>query len=210
MSKIKLTKGELKRQRDSLKQFQRYLPTLQLKKQQLQMKILEFRRVLAEKQAGLNRKEESMKKWIGLLADPQLGEVDLKPWVVPEAIETGTINIAGAALTVLKSIKFRDVKYDFYVTPFWLDRGIEELRAYFSFLVEVMIVKKQIVRLEHELRITTQRVNLFEKIKIPEAQEHIRKIRICLGDQQANAVGISKVAKKKLVAQDVPELAMAG
>lgn len=210
MSKIKLTKGELKRQRDSLKQFQRYLPTLQLKKQQLQMKILEFRRVLAEKQAGLNRKEESLKKWIELLADPQLGDVDLKPWVVPEAIETETINIAGAALTVLKSIRFRDVKYDFYATPFWLDRGIEELRAYFSFLVEVMIVKKQIVRLEHELRITTQRVNLFEKIKIPEAQEHIRKIRICLGDQQANAVGISKVAKKKLVAQEVPELAMAG
>ena len=64
MSKIKLTKGELKRQRDSLKQFQRYLPTLQLKKQQLQMKILEFRRVLAEKQAGLNRKE-SMKSGSG-------------------------------------------------------------------------------------------------------------------------------------------------
>jgi V/A-type H+-transporting ATPase subunit D len=55
MSKIKLTKGELKRQRDSLKQFQRYLPTLQLKKQQLQMKILEFRRILAEKQSGLEK-----------------------------------------------------------------------------------------------------------------------------------------------------------
>ena len=41
MAKIKLTKGELKRQRDGLKQFQRYLPTLQLKKQQLQLEILQ-------------------------------------------------------------------------------------------------------------------------------------------------------------------------
>ena len=36
---IKLTKNELKSQRDSLKRFQRYLPTLLLKKQQLQMEI---------------------------------------------------------------------------------------------------------------------------------------------------------------------------
>ena len=39
MAKIKLTKNELKSQRDALKRFQRYLPTLQLKKQQLQMEI---------------------------------------------------------------------------------------------------------------------------------------------------------------------------
>ena len=33
---IKLTKNEEKVQKDRLKQYQRYLPTLQLKKQQLQ------------------------------------------------------------------------------------------------------------------------------------------------------------------------------
>ena len=37
---IKLTKNELKKQKDNLKQFQRYLPTLQLKKQQLQSVIM--------------------------------------------------------------------------------------------------------------------------------------------------------------------------
>ena len=34
---VKLTKNELKVQKDRLKQFQRYLPTLQLKKQQLHL-----------------------------------------------------------------------------------------------------------------------------------------------------------------------------
>ena len=43
-----------------------------------------------------------------------------------------------------------------------------------------------------------EKENLFEKIKIPEGLENIRKIRIYLGDQQANAVGVSKVAKKKV------------
>ena len=36
MAKIKLTKNELKVQKDQLKMFNRYLPTLMLKKQQLQ------------------------------------------------------------------------------------------------------------------------------------------------------------------------------
>ena len=38
---VKLTKNELKVQKDRLKQFQRYLPTLQLKKQQLQAVVMQ-------------------------------------------------------------------------------------------------------------------------------------------------------------------------
>ena len=39
MAKVKLTKNELKAQRDALKRYERYLPTLQLKKQQLQAEV---------------------------------------------------------------------------------------------------------------------------------------------------------------------------
>ena len=39
MVKVKLTKTELKAQTDALKRFQRFLPMLQLKKQQLQSEI---------------------------------------------------------------------------------------------------------------------------------------------------------------------------
>ena len=39
MAKIKLTKNELKNQKDALKMYKRYLPTLMLKKQQLQSEI---------------------------------------------------------------------------------------------------------------------------------------------------------------------------
>ena len=38
---VKLTKNELKAQKDHLKQFERYLPTLQLKKQQLQSVVMQ-------------------------------------------------------------------------------------------------------------------------------------------------------------------------
>ena len=51
--------------------------------------------------------------------------------------------------------------------------------------------------IEQELRVVAQRVNLFEKVKIPEARENIRRIQIYLGDQQTNAVGRAKIAKAK-------------
>ena len=108
-------------------------------------------------------------------------------------------------LPVLSDVHFSREEYDFYVTPFWVDKAVEDLRLFVMAIIEVEVIKKQLAVLEHELRITTQRVNLFEKIKIPECLDNIRKIRIYLGDQQANAVGISKVAKKKIEQKNLQE-----
>jgi len=200
MAKVKLTKGELKRQRDSLKQFQRYLPTLILKKQQLQSKILEVRRILEERLTVFQEKEKNIRKWQGLLGE---ANVDLSQWLTPIEIVRGTVNIAGANVPEFEDIHFKEAKYDFYSTPFWIDKGIKELRLYLELIAEIETIKRQIEILERELRTTTQRVNLFEKVKIPECQEHIRIIRIYLGDQMANAVGVGKVAKKKIEMQNL-------
>lgn len=203
MAKIKLTKGELKKQRDSLKQFRRYLPTLQLKKQQLQMKILEARTTLNQKLSVFYKKEELIGEWVNLLGDSQ---VDVREWITPRQILVDTINIAGANVPVFNNIHFDQAQYDLYSTPFWIDTGIQELRLLVTYLAEINVIKKQIETLEYELRITTQRVNLFEKVKIPECLNNVRVIRIYLGDQQANAVGVSKVAKKKIVEKNLEEV----
>ena len=200
MAKVKLTKGELKRQRDSLKQYRHYLPTLLLKKQQLQMKILEARRLHAEREGVLKIKLEQIDLWAGLLAD---SSIDIRTWVKPQDIFIKTINIAGANVPVYDDISFPVAEYDLYATPFWVDRAIEEVRLMATLLSELKVIREAIAVLEQELRVTTQRVNLFEKVKIPECLEHIRKICIYLGDQQANAVGVSKVAKKKIEVRDL-------
>jgi len=195
MAKIKFTKGELKRQRDALKQFRHYLPTLQLKKQQLQVKILEAKNVLSEKEASLGASEEMLNKWIGLLNDPGS---NIKDFIVIEEMRLSSTNIAGADIPVFEEVLFEEREVDYYATPFWTDKAVRRIKEVLAFFVEVKIIAEQIEILKRELRITTQRVNLFEKIKIPECLENIRVIRIYLGDQQANAVGISKVAKKKI------------
>ncbi len=204
MAKIKLTKNELKRQRDALKQYLHYLPTLQLKKQQLQMTILQAKNLIDEKMIDLKVIGEDINQWVVLLADSR---IDLKQWILPANIIVDTVNIAGANVPLFHSVHFEDITYDLYTTPFWVDEAIEELRWFLSLFVEIEVLKKQIAILGQELRVTNQRVNLFEKVKIPECLENVRMIRIYLGDQQANAVGISKVAKKKIEAFEYEEAA---
>ena len=206
MAKIKLTKGELKRQRDALKQYQRYLPTLQLKKQQLQIEILRQSIILESREHAEVTKRTAMEAWAGLLATD--AGLNLSGFLNPKAVVLGQRNIAGVDLPVFERVEFLLAEYDLFITPLWVDAAIEALREVVSLRKEIEILKKQITILRQELRITTQRVNLFEKVKIPEAQEAIRLIKIYLGDQMANAVGRSKIAKRKIEQAELAEVSV--
>ena len=195
MAKVKLTKGELKRQRDALRQYERYLPTLLLKKQQLQMEILNQISILKKKELQEQRKKEAIETWSGLLVEPV---IDVRPWIRARETIISLRNIAGVDLPLFDRVAFEPTEYDLFIAPLWVDVAIDVLREFISIREEIAIIKKGIEVLKHELRVTAQRVNLFEKIKIPEAKEAIRSIKIYLGDQMANAVGRSKIAKKKI------------
>ena len=195
MAKIKLTKGELKRQRDALKQFARYLPTLQLKKQQLQLEILQQNLTLQNIQQTLIKKRQSIHSWAGLLAEPT---VDIKLFLKSEKIITHLKNIAGVDIPVFDALEFGEKDYDLFLMPLWLDTAIGALRELIVLNQEILTRQAGVNILRQELRVTTQRVNLFEKVKIPLAQENIRLIKIYIGDQMANAVGRCKIAKRKI------------
>lgn len=195
MGKIRFTKGELKRQRDALRQYERYLPTLQLKKQQLQLEILHQLSILDEKKAAEADKIKSVMAWCGLLAEKN---IKLNPWIAPKQILRSTKNIAGVDIVVFEKASFPEPDYDLFSTPLWVDNAVEFLKGLVSLQEEIRLIEKGISILRDELRITAQRVNLFEKVKIPEAMEAIRLIKIYIGDQMANAVGRGKIAKRKI------------
>ena len=107
-------------------------------------------------------------------------------------------NIAGIDFLVFKSVEFEDYEYDIFLAPLWVDSAIEALKVIVASRKEREVIENAVIILRGELRIVAQRVNLFEKVKIPEAKENIRMIKIYLGDQLANAVGRSKIAKRKI------------
>ena len=114
------------------------------------------------------------------------------------SLRTDTGNIAGIDIPVFEGIDFESIPYDLYVMPPWVDRGVDALKRLLALDAEVRILKEQHRLLSEELRVTTQRVNLFEKVKIPETKESIRMIRIYLGDQQTAAVVRGKIAKSAI------------
>ncbi|RKX40682.1 MAG: V-type ATP synthase subunit D [Verrucomicrobia bacterium] len=195
MGKIKNTKTELKAQRDSLTRYQRYLPMLQLKKQQLQMEIRQVVQSVAEKKAEEEAARDGLADWVKLFSDP----LDYLSWLSVEAIDVELGNIAGVAVRTLKEIRFRRTAPDLWATPVWLDEGLSTLETLFRLRIERRLLEEQYRLLAEELRTTSQRVNLFEKVKIPECSDNIRRIRIFLGDENTGAVVRSKIAKAKSV-----------
>jgi len=194
MPRTSLNKTELKKQRDALKRFQRYLPMLQLKKQQLQAEVERVRREQARVLDAGQRLREALLGWVALLAE----EVGLEKRIALERVEIEWVNIAGVSIPVFVQTQVRTAPYDLFVTPPWVDRAIESLRALLALQAEAAVLEEQSRRLAQELRLTAQRVNLFEKIKIPEAQDHIRRLAIYLGDQQTAAFGWALESKRKL------------
>jgi H(+)-transporting ATP synthase, vacuolar type, subunit D len=197
---VKLTKNEQKKQKDALKQFMRYLPTLQLKKQQLQSVIRQIEAEIEEYKAQQKALIASLQSWIAVYNENTVftPEMDITNLVKVDTVIKGRGNIAGVAIPVFQDLTFQDIPYDLREYPLWVDRGIAALKDCARFDAIVMTKQKQIDLLSDELRTTSQRVNLFEKVKIPEAKENIRVIGIYLGDQQTAAVVRGKIAKKKI------------
>lgn len=203
MAKVKLTKNELKLQRDALKRFERYLPTLQLKKQQLQLEVRQAREALTALEEQDRKDVAEHAADLALFASmPDYGfdAEKVTQWRV------ATRNIAGTEVPAHAGLEWDRQEMDIFDTPFWIDEALELVEHQTELRLKRRLMEEQVSCLEEELRTVNQRVNLFEKVKIPDAQENIRRINIYIGDQQTNSVGRSKIAKAKCQERDADVL----
>lgn len=193
--KIKKTRPELLKQRRDLARYERFLPTLVLKKQQLQTEILKVRtevnRLSAEADASLSE----INPWVALFSESLPGPITRLATV--KRVITGERNVAGAVLPVLKYIDYEEKPYSFFASPPWVDSGIRVMKKLLELRETIRVTLEQERLLHVELKKVTQRVNLFEKVMIPSARENIRVIRIQLAEEETAAVGRAKIAKAK-------------
>lgn len=195
MAKIKLTKNELKVQKDTLKMYRRYLPTLTLKKQQLQAEI----RTIEAKANAVRKEKANLEKgfldWIAVFSEKNAFPEGI---ITVRNIRKGRGNIAGIDIPTFDGADFSRGDYDLYYTPLWVDIAANHMEKAIMLDLEAEVLDEQVRLLEKELLATSQRVNLFEKVKIPETENNIKKISIYLADQQVSAVVRSKISKRKI------------
>lgn len=194
-SKIKLNKNTLREQTQALKLYQEFLPTLELRKQQLQAEVRTVEGRIRKRKAEL---EETLADAAGYA--PMLTGVadEVRELVVVDEVVSRIGNVAGVRVPVFEAVRFEAVPYSLLGSTPFLDAAIRLWRDVESARAELDLLEQQREALQVQLTKTTQRINLYEKVLIPECRENIKRIKVYLGDQQTAAVCRAKMAKAKI------------
>lgn len=202
MATLSLNKSSLQQQRGKLGLFERFLPSLDLKRQQLTAEYKKSMQVLAEAEQGAGKASRSL---TGLL--PILGSATMKlsGLVRIRRIDIGEEDVLGVRLPALKSVEFVTADYSLLATPFWVDDLVTCLKEVATFRIRLHVYRERAARMHSAVRRITQRVNLFDKVLIPNAKRDIARIQIFLSDVGRAAVVTSKIAKGKRARQPAPD-----
>lgn len=196
MAQVKFTKVELVDLRKKLKLFEKYLPTLQLKKTLLQIEVNKAKEQIWTLQEHYNKEKAVASSHSKLLTDIAIS--DLIESLSIQNVEVKIDNIAGIDIPILQHVHFTEPKSPVLYQPLWVDDAINLFRELKTSYQKVLIAIKRKEILEHELRVISIRVNLFEKRLIPELVGDINRIKVFLGDQDLQAVAQAKVSKTKI------------
>lgn len=197
-AKLRLNKNALREQSGQLRLYLEFLPTLELRKRQLQAALTRIRRRRREGQKALEARRREAAPWSGLLQGrwPQV-----RPYAAVEEVVTRSGSVAGVAVPVLDRVRFVPREHCLLATPPLFDDAVALAREVARRRAELAVLAEQARRVAHQLRRTTQRINLYDKVLVPQARRNIRRLKVYLGDQQTAAVCRAKIAKAKLVAR---------
>lgn len=191
---LALNKTSLKLRRDQLAMYRRYLPSLDLKRQQL---IADLQRSRGQLQATQAQIAEVYQSQSGLFALLGASQQDLGGLVSVKHVSIIEENVLGVRLPVLKELELERHDYSMLAKPFWVDFLVEALEALAELQIRRRVEQTRVDKLAEAVRRITQRVNLFDKVLIPQARDDIQRIKIHLADSERAAVVRSKIAKAK-------------
>jgi V/A-type H+-transporting ATPase subunit D len=198
MARVPLSKSQLTREKDNMASYRRYLPALDLKRQQLMAERNRERTKLAEVEKRLAAMAGEVGSDVPMLADRRVG---LDGLVRVGAVKLGSQNVAGVRLPTVEEVEVLRTPYGRMVRPHWVDTVADRLAEAVRLRVEARVLERRVKMLDAAVVTVTQRANLFDKVLIPQAAENIRRIMVYLGDAERAAVVGAKLAKSKSAAR---------
>lgn len=194
MARLQLNKSSLAREQTQLKSYERFLPSLDLKRQQLMAERAKAREDVQRLQDEVQELAQKVGEKLPMLAQQGVdldGLVELKDYKVKEA------NVVGVKMPALDRIEVTVRPYSYLAKPHWVDAAARLLHDMIEARLRVNVAEERVKIFDKAVATITQRVNLFEKVLIPRARANIKKIRIYLSDEQMQAVVRSKISKRK-------------
>lgn len=197
MATLALNKTSLHKENERLDTFERFLPTLDLKRKQLLMERAKAAATLARTEENLSEAQGNVAALLPMVSNEL---VDLTKLVEVTDVDVGEENVVGAYVPILRSFKCQTRPYGYLARPHWVDAVAVRLKQILEFRIRVQVARRRYELLEVAARKITQRVNLFEKVLIPRARVNIKRIRLFLSDAERISVVQAKIAKGKQVA----------
>lgn len=192
--KLALNKSTLNREAKKLRAYRQFVPALDLKRKQLMAARVSVRQQLSEQQAELEAVRAFVSRELPMIAAQ---DVDLNSLVQLKKVEVVYTNLVGLQLPFVGELEIEIQQYSKLASPIWFDLWLEKLQSALRLQVEMRVAMRRLALLESGLQKTTQRLNLFDKVLIPQAEKNIRKIRIALSDAERAGVVRAKIAKGK-------------
>ncbi len=196
MAKLDLNKSELHKQREQLKLYKKVLPSLDLKRQQLTAEWHKSRKALQKAKDDLEALYSKTAAQIPMLA---LDNIQLHNLVSIEAVRIEEENVAGVRLPKLMDVQTSIKDYSMLAQPHWIDKVADRLEEAVRLTLLINVAEDREKELKRMVRRVTQRVNLFEKVLIPQTEYNIKRIQIYMGEAERAAVVRSKLAKSMLI-----------
>jgi V/A-type H+-transporting ATPase subunit D len=193
--KLALNKSALQRERRKVALYRRYLPPLELKRQELLRRLSQAQAELAQ----LSRESEELLNYVRaelpMLANDR---IDLSDLVQLTEIKLKTENALGVALPRLDQAVVKVRSYSPLARPHWVDEAVRCLKAMLELKVAYRVAERRAALLAQAVKRVTQRVNLLEKVLIPNASANIHRLQVYLEDLERAETLRAKLAKSKL------------
>jgi V/A-type H+-transporting ATPase subunit D len=194
MARLALSKSSLSVQNRRLKTFERYLPSLDLKRRQLIAERAKAARAIEATEAEITELRRLVEEGLPMGSNE---EVNIENLVHIVRLELGEENVMGVRLPLVKEVELKRADYSLLAKPEWVDNFAWRMEEMLQLRLRIQVDQRRLALLDEAVRTITQRVNLFDKVLIPQARDNIRRIQIFLADGERAAVVRAKIAKGK-------------
>ena len=179
-----------------LKVRERALPTLKAKETALRMEVKRAKDELKEAQLAFDAHKKVM------LSYSDLWNEFPRDFLVVKDVDLSFRKIAGVKIPLLEGVEFAITQKVLFGLPAWVGSGVAALKESAELSIKIDVAQKKVTVLEYARKKTTQKVNLYEKVQIPELNDALRKIKRFLEDQENLEKSSQKILKTKISAAE--------
>ena len=188
--KFQYNKTALQNLRRQLTIREKALPTLKSKEAALR---LEVRKITAE----IELLKEEYQKLVKENQNYNGFWTEFPEIVKIKKINSELKNIAGVKVSILSNIDFAIENVSLFNMPSWIRLAISMFERLMTIQVKIEMTEARLNALAYARKKTTQKVNLYEKVQIPEYKTAIIKIKRYMEDEDNLSKSSQKIVKER-------------